>query len=369
MSGGEDPPDTLDLMRGWDGAAVVVRHDEPTGTWMFVALHDDTLGRPTGGCRMKVYGSPGEGLRDAQRLAAGMTRKWAAIDLPFGGGKAVLAVPRLLEGREREGLLRRFAGLLDSLHGACGTGEDLGTSPADMHFLAGLTEHVMGADPVTGEPIDPGPWTALGVFHGMRAALDARTGSASLEGRRVLVEGVGDVGAPLARMVAEEGGRLLLADLRPERARSVAEALGGRVVSPSDVIGTECDVYAPCAVGATLTRESIPRLRCLVVAGSANNQLERAEDADRLHERGILYAPDYVANAGGAMAFGLVMLGERDEEVLRRRVTGLGDALADIFREAEEEEESPLTAARRRVERVLGRAREARRSQAGGRAG
>lgn len=360
MSGGAGRG-MLDLVRGWDGAGVVVRHDEPTGTWMFVALHDDTLGRPTGGCRMKVYGSPEEGLRDAQRLAAGMTRKWAAIDLPFGGGKAVLAVPRPLEGDEREGLLRRFAALLDSLHGAYGTGEDLGTSPADMHFLAGLTDHVMGSDPVTGEPVDPGPWTALGVFHGMRAALEARTGSPSMEGRRVLVQGVGDVGAPLARMVVEDGGRVALADVREERARDLAEALGGEVVPAGEVMDAACDVYAPCAVGATLDRDTIPRLRCSVVAGSANNQLERPEDAARLHDRGILYAPDYVVNAGGAMAFGLIMLGERDEDELRRRVTGLGGALAGIFGEAAERGESPLASAQRRVERVLARAREARR--------
>ncbi len=182
------PPDALELVRRWDGIGVVSHHDEPTGAWMFVALHDDTLGRPTGGCRMKVYDAPEDGLRDAQRLSEGMTRKWAAVDLPFGGGKAVLAVPRVPTGEVREGLLRRFGALLNSLRGAFSTGEDLGTTPADMLVLSGVTPWVTATDPATGELLDPGPWTALGVHHGILAALADRTGSATLRGRGVLVQ-------------------------------------------------------------------------------------------------------------------------------------------------------------------------------------
>jgi len=344
--------DVEGLIEEWDGVGVVVRYDRPTGAWIFVALHDDTLGRPVGGCRMTTYESPAHGLRDAMRLAEGMTLKWASIGMGFGGGKSVLAVPGPPAGEERTGLLVRFGGLLESLAGAYATGEDLGTTPEDMATIAGASRWVMGVDPV-GEPADPGPYTALGVFEGMRAAVEHRTGSRALEGLAVLVQGVGDVGEPLARMAAGAGASLRLADVDGERVRSVADALGAEVVDPERVYETPCDVFAPCARGAVLNRETIPRLRADVIAGSANNQLREADDADRLLERGILYAPDFVVNAGGAMAFGLMHRGVTEEDELRERVRGLGDALREIFREAEARDESPLAGARRRARRAL----------------
>lgn len=346
-----------ELIQSWDGKGVVVRYDAPTGAWMFIALHDDTLGRPVGGCRMRVYPRPEEGLRDAMRLAEGMTHKWAALDFPFGGGKAVLAVPEIPTGAARLGLLRRFGRLLNALAGAYGTGEDLGTTPDDMRELASVTDHVVGIAPDGEGPVDPGPFTALGVLEGIRAAVEQAFGDPSLEGRTVLVQGVGDVGTPLAQMVGAEHGRVILSDLDESRAFALAVQLGGSVVGPEDVYDTPCDVYAPCAVGATLNRETIPRLQCRIVAGSANNQLETPEDAGRLAERGILYAPDYVVNAGGAMAFGLISMGETDEEALADRVRGIGSALAEIFREADREDILPVEAARRRVQRTLDAAR------------
>lgn len=347
----------LELIEAWDGLAVVVRHDRPTDTWIFVALHDDTLGPPTGGCRMKLYDRPEEGLRDALRLAEGMTHKWAAMDFPFGGGKSVLAVPRPLEGEARRGLLRRFGHLLNLLGGAYGTGEDLGTTPEDMMEIASVSKHVIGLHGRSEGPMDPGPFTALGVFEGIRAAMRHRVASDDLSGRSVLVQGVGDVGEPLARMVAAAGGSLLLADLDEERARELADELRGVVVEPQDVYDARCDVYAPCAVGATLNADSIARLRCLVVAGSANNQLETIEDAERLHRRGIVYAPDFVVNGGGAMAFTSIYLGEDRVEELERRVRSIGTAIAEILHDSEERAESPLAAARRRVQRALERGR------------
>ncbi len=347
----------LDLVQRWDGLGVVTRYDAPTGTWMFVALHDDTLGTPVGGCRMKVYPSPEDGLRDALRLAEGMTHKWAAIDFPFGGGKAVLAIPRPMEGEERIGLLHRFGALLNGLGGAFGTGEDLGTTPEDMRELATVTEHVVGRPRGPAGPTDPGPFTALGVEAGIRAALRHRGFSDELRGRTVLIQGVGDVGEPLARLCADAGATLLLADLDEARAMALAVELCGRVVPPETLYDEACDVYAPCAVGATLNAETIPRLRCDIVAGSANNQLETDEDAERLGGRGILYAPDFIVNAGGALAFGLVYQGERRQEELERRVTMIGDTLERVFAEATEVGDGPLAAARRRVRRVLTRGR------------
>ena len=354
-----DGPSFTELIEAWDGLGVVVSRDLPTGTWIFVALHDDTLGRPVGGCRMKQYPRPEDGIEDALRLAEGMTWKWAAVDLPYGGGKSVLAIPRPMHGDERLGLLRRFGEVLNSLKGAYGTGEDLGTTPADIREIARVSpDGVVGLPPEGSDrPVDPGPYTALGVAAGIRSALRHRFGSDDLVGRRVLVQGVGDVGAPLARMLAEAGATVLVSDTDEERLRTVADEVGGEAVRPATVYETECDVYAPSALGATLNDRTIPALRCSIVAGSANNQLRVARDADRLHDRGILYAPDYIINAGGAMAFGLMALGEEPGPALDDRVRGIGRTLDGIFSESEQSGRTPVEAARARVERVLGRAR------------
>jgi len=354
--------DTLAAQLGdWDGLAVVCRHDPEAEAWIFVALHDDTLGTPTGGTRMRVYPRPEDGLRDAQRLARGMTHKWASIELGFGGGKAVLALSRPLDPPTRRGLLERYGGLLNALRGAFGTGQDLGTTPDDMRVVARISPHVHGFDAEADATRDPGPFTALGVFRGLVASWAQVSGKQDLHGCVVLVQGVGDVGAPLARHCAAAGAKLLIADADEPRARALAEELSAETVAAERVYDTPCDVLAPCAVGAILNAESIPRLRCRVVAGAANNQLAGSEDAERLHARGILYAPDYVINAGGALAFGLLGQGERDEAVLRGRVSELGTVLRTVFAEAQQRDESPLHAARRRVERVLEQAR-ARRS-------
>jgi leucine dehydrogenase len=348
-----EAPGVLELIGDWDGIGVIVRYDRPTDAWIFVALHDDRLGPATGGCRMRVYERPEDGLADALRLAEGMTHKWAVMDFPYGGGKAVLAVPRPLEGEERRGLLRRFGELLNTLGGAYGTGEDLGTTPEDMREVAALSEHVIGIHGRSEGPMDPGPFTALGVFEGIKGALRHAEGGDDLTGRRVVVQGVGDVGRPLARRLATAGAEVLLCDIDEDRASEVAKELGARFVEPDVVYRTPCDVYAPCAVGGTLSAETIPHLRCRIVAGAANNQLATEEDAERLHVRGILYAPDYVINGGGAMAFTLIHRGEDRPGELERRVAAIGTALEGIFQEAAERAESPLAAARRRVQRVL----------------
>jgi leucine dehydrogenase len=298
----EDEKSVLELIEAWDGVGVVVRYDEPTGSWIFIA----PLGSPVGGCRMKTYERPEDGLRDAMRLARDMTYKWAALGLPCGGGKAVLAIPRPLRGEDRRGLLHRFRELLNVLDGAYGTGEDLGTTPEDMRAMASVSKHVVGVHGVHDAPSDPGPFTARGVFAGIRSALRHRHGSDTLKDRTVLVQGVGHVGGPLARMISEAGGSVLLSDLDQDRAFAISVEVGGAVVTQDSIYRTPCDVYAPCAVGATLNPATIPSLCCDMVVGSANNQLESDVDADALHERGILYAPDYIVNAGGAVAFTLI---------------------------------------------------------------
>ena len=339
------------LIKQWNGEAVLVSYHQPTGSWIFVALHDTTLGPAMGGCRMHVYRTPEDGLRDAMRLAEGMTHKWAVIGFEYGGGKSVLAVPRELEGAERTVLLKRFGHLLESLHGAYWTGEDLGTTPEDMALIGSVSQYVHGTRQGGPRAVDPGPFTALGVQVGMRAAVRHALGG-GLKGRTVLIQGAGDVGAPLAGYLAEEGANVLVTDVDAERAAQVAKEVGGTVVAPDAAYDTACDVFAPCAIGAVLNPKTIARLSCRVVAGSANNQLAEEQDAQALFERGILYAPDYVVNAGGAIALPMLGLGHSPDEV-RERVRRIEPTLDEIFQEAREREESPLNAAARRVHRIL----------------
>ncbi|MFW6079472.1 MAG: Glu/Leu/Phe/Val dehydrogenase dimerization domain-containing protein [Gemmatimonadota bacterium] len=356
-----------ELLRAWDGEKVVIRYDRETGAWIFIALHDRTLGKASGGCRMKVYEEPREGLRDALRLARGMTLKWAAIEFPFGGGKTVIALPRPLEPEPRRELLLRTGDLIESLGGTYATGEDMGTTPADMDLMAERTAHVFGRTPENGGSGDPGRWTALGVFVSIRAACErVFDGERPLVGRSVLVQGVGSVGEPLARRLAEADATVLVSDALPDRARMVAGELGGEVVAPQDVYDTECDVFAPCAVGGVLNARSIPRLRCRVVAGSANNQLETEADDERLRERGVLYSPDFVVNVGGAIALsGFEVLGW-DEERVEARIRGIGETLGRILDDASARGDTPLAEARRRAERVLEEARRGTPAETGG---
>ena len=347
------PTGFFGLLEGWDGVAVVVRRDQPTGTWIIVVIDDDTLGPATGGCRMKVYARPEDGLLDGLRLAKGMTYKWAAMDFPFGGGKTVLAIPRELDAEERRGLMHRFGDLLNSLGGRYGTGADLGTTAEDMKAIAEVSEYVIGVHGREEGPMDPSPFTALGVLEGLKSALRHRYGDDALDGRSVLVQGVGAVGGSLAERIVAAGGTVLLSDTDTDRVGAIAARVGGEVVAPAEVYATQCDVYAPCAVGATLNSDTIPRLRCEIVAGAANNQLGEAKDAERLRERGILYAPDYVINGGGAMAFTLIHQGVDEIPELERRVCSIGTHLESIFREAAERDESPVVAARAHAERIL----------------
>jgi leucine dehydrogenase len=349
-----------ELIQSWDGEYVVTAYDAPSATWIFIAIHDRTLGMATGGCRLSFYSTPGDGLRDAMRLARGMTYKWAAIDFPFGGGKTVLAAARPLQGEAREALLLRLGSMIDSLGGTYGVGVDLGTSPADMATLGRRTRWVFGKPEDQGGQGDPGSWTAMGVLAGIRSAVEHAFGVDSLADRSVLVQGVGGVGGPLARQLAAEGAIVLISDAMPGRAQALASDLGARVVAPEDTYHTPCDVFAPCAIGGILNERSIPQLECRVVAGSANNQLERDADADLLHERGILYAPDFVINAGGAIAHGsLEVLGWTESRV-RDRISGIRGTLDEVFAEAADRGETPLRGANRRAVRNLEAARAAR---------
>ena len=324
-----------DLIRGWDGEEVVVGFDEPSGTWMFVCIHSTRLGPAGGGTRMKSYAQPSDALQDAMNLSEAMTLKMAAADIPFGGGKAVVAVTAPPEGDERRRILLRYADLAAALGQTFHTGPDVNTSTADMDVIAERHAHVYCRSEQNGGSGDPGPYTARGVFHGIRASLRHAFGSDRLDGRVVLVQGVGDVGGPLAEQLAAAGARVLVSDIDAKRVGALAARIGAELVAPGEAVGIECDVYAPCALGGTVSAETIPKLHCRVVAGSANNQLAEPEDSERLRDAGIIYAPDFVINAGGVLyAWGTESLGW-DADAVETRLTGIGDTLAEIYARAD----------------------------------
>jgi leucine dehydrogenase len=333
------------LIESWDGETVVVAYDHPSGTWIFICLHSTALGPAAGGTRMKVYDAPADGLADGMRLSAGMTSKFAVTDLEFGGGKAVLAVPAVPEGEERRRLLLKYADIVESLKGAFYTAPDVNTSADDMDVIAERCSYVFSRSAANGGSGNPGPFTARGVYHGIRASCAHAFGSPDLTGRSVLVQGVGSVGAPLAELLAADGATLLLSDVDDVRVREVARRLEAEVVAPADVIETDCDVYAPCALGATLTADTIPLLRARVVAGSANNQLAEDTDAERLRTAGVLYAPDYVINGGGALYAAVRELRGWDDEQIETALAGIGDALSRIYERADAESITTLAAA------------------------
>jgi leucine dehydrogenase len=335
-----------DLLAGWDGEHAVVRHDDESGAWIFICVHSMVRGPAGGGTRMRVYPTAADGLADAMRLSGAMTWKMAAAGMPRGGGKAVLAVPELPTGERRKRLLRRYGQLVASLGGSYRTAGDMNISPADLDVVAETCPWVYGT---SGRGGNSGRGTARGALHAIRATVEHVFGSADLSGRSVLVQGAGSVGAVLARELADAGARVLVSDVDEER----AAATGCETLSPGRVLAAEVDVYSPCAVGGTLSADSIPALACRAIAGCANNQLAEPEDAEMLRERGIVYAPDYVVNAGGIIQ--LIGLEDEgwDEAQLEERLTGIGDTLRTLFAEAEAEGITPAEAADRLVRRRL----------------
>jgi leucine dehydrogenase len=346
------------LLREWDGETVIVRYDRPAGAWIFIAIHCTRLGPATGGTRMKFYPDQKAALADALRLAAGMTYKFAVPGIKRGGGKAVISIPEHLDPDGRPDLLRHYGRLVRQLGGLFYTGPDVGTSSADMDIIAETgAPYIFSRSPAAGGAGSSGPITALGVFTGIQVACEHVFGEASLKRRKVLVQGVGSVGAILIEHLHKAGAEVLFSDVDDRRIRHFRDAQGLQFIPAAEIYRTACDVFAPCALGGVLNENTIPRLKCRVVAGAANNQLAQPQDAERLRARGIIYAPDYVVNVGGAMAIpGIETQGWSQAEAEAIVVKSVRQALQRIVKMAEVEGITTAEAARRLAEEHLSQA-------------
>ncbi len=292
-------------------------------------------------------------MRDALRLSRAMTYKNAVAGLPLGGGKGVIVLREELPARRRKDVLRDFADTVAMLDGAYVTAEDVGTSARDMETIAEQMPHVRGLARSRGGSGDPSPYTALGVVTAIEVACERVFGSASLNGRSVAVVGLGHVGARIAKLLARAGADLLVADI-DEGKRALADQLGARWVTPDKALAAPVDVYAPCALGGVLDHETVPELQCPIVAGAANNQLADDGIADLLNARDVLWAPDFVANAGGIINIAVEFeRGGYDDKRAKARVRGIGDTLRQVFDDAQSMGATPLTAAMERARRNL----------------
>lgn len=339
------------LIQSWDGELVVVRHDAVTGAWMFIAIHSTRLGPADGGTRLLAYAS----AIDALRLAEGMTLKYAIASFSRGGGKAVIAVPGVMEADARNGLLRRHGELVGKLGGLFRTGPDVGTSAEDMDEIARAAgPYVDGRTSRPSGRVDTAALTAIGVWVALQVVCGEIFGSPSVAGRSFLVQGFGKVGEALVGRLRLAGARILVSDTDPQRLRRAMNLPGVGAIAAERVYETECDVFVPCALGGVLNGRTIPRLRCHAVAGAANNQLGAACDADLLHARNILYAPDYVINLGGAIGgTGVEHMGWSLAQAEREITDTVHRTLTGVFAAALAANGSPDRAARRLAEERL----------------
>jgi leucine dehydrogenase len=307
--------------------------DKPSGLQAIIAVHSTALGPAAGGCRRWTYASDADALTDVLRLSRGMTYKNAVAGLKFGGGKSViLASPG---APKSPALFAAFGRAVDSLGGRYITAEDVGCSVDDMRHVGEQTKYVSGL-PQNGSNAggDPSPWTALGCYQGIQAAVQSRLGTDSLEGIRVAVQGVGHVGLHLCRLLHEAGAELVVSDVNPDNLGLAKAEFPVTEVAPSELLYADVDVLAPCALGNILTSTTIPRIRAKVIAGAANNQLATAADGARLAEHDILYAPDYVINAGGIISVAREYYGSSSEDEVHVDVCRIRDRLQAIFDEA-----------------------------------
>jgi len=335
-------------------------HDRESGLTAIIAIHSTHLGPAAGGTRFWHYADPAHAMRDALRLSRGMSYKNAMAGLPMGGGKAVILADNART--KTSGMLAAFGDAIEALGGRYVTAEDVGISEADMVAVSQRTAHVSGL-PAEGEGSaggDPGPFTAMGIYHGIKAAVRHKLGKDSLAGVHIAVQGAGSVGGSVARLLAQDGAKLTLADIHAERAAGLASELGASVVASEAIMSVACDVFSPNALGAILDEEGIARLDCAIVAGGANNQLARPEHGALLAQRGILYAPDYVINAGGIISVATEYLARRegvpaDINEVRKRLAQIPGRLETIWQESDATGTSSDVVADRMAQNLIGR--------------
>ncbi|MEQ6376504.1 branched-chain amino acid dehydrogenase [Bacillaceae bacterium S4-13-58] len=334
-------------MEKYDYEQLLFCQDEQSGLKAIIAIHDTTLGPALGGTRYWTYGSEAEAIEDALRLAKGMTYKNAAAGLNLGGGKTVImADPK--KGKN-EAMFRAFGRFIQGLNGRYITAEDVGTTEQDMDIIHEETDYVTGISKEFGSSGNPSPVTAYGVYRGMKAAAKDAFGTDSLEGKVIAVQGVGHVAYSLCSHLHKEGAKLIVTDINKSAVQRVVEDFGAQAVEVDEIYGVDCDIYSPCALGATINDETIPQLKAKVIAGAANNQLKDTKHGDIIHELGISYAPDYVINAGGVINVADELYGYNRERAMKR-VETIYDNVARVFEIAKRDNIPTYVAADRMAE-------------------
>ncbi|WP_339716631.1 Glu/Leu/Phe/Val dehydrogenase [Cyclobacterium amurskyense] len=330
-------------MEAMEHEQLVICYDKPTGLKAIIAIHNTVLGPSLGGTRMWHYTNEEDAIKDVLRLSRGMTLKASISGLNIGGGKAVLIGDPSMKN---EAYLRRFGRFIESLGGRYITAEDMNTQTSDMEYIAMETKHVTGLPESKGGGGDPSPVTAYGTYLGIKAAAKKAYGSDSLEGKKILIQGTGQVGKHLAEYLSKEKAHLMLADINEDRAARVAASVGGKIVSANSIHEIPMDIYAPCAMGGQLNDQTIPALTCDIVAGAANNQLDKEQvHARHLMDHGILYAPDFLINAGGLINVYQEYQGNYSKALAMEKAEKIYDTCLDVFELAGDQGISPHEAA------------------------
>ncbi|MGG0788332.1 branched-chain amino acid dehydrogenase [Peribacillus simplex] len=341
----------------YDYEQLLFCQDKQSGLKAIIAIHDTTLGPALGGTRMWTYATEEDAIEDALRLSRGMTYKNAAAGLNLGGGKTVIiGDPRKDKNEE---MFRAFGRYIQGLNGRYITAEDVGTTVEDMDLIHEETDFVTGISPAFGSSGNPSPVTAYGVYRGMKYAAKEAFGTDSLEGKVVAVQGVGNVSYNLCRHLHEEGAQLIVTDINKESVARAVESFGATAVNPDEIYGVDCDIYAPCALGAVINDHTINQIKAKVIAGAANNQLKEPVHGDQIHEKGIIYAPDYVINAGGVINVADELLGYNRERALKK-VETVYDTIERVIEIAKRDQIPTYKAADRMAEERIARMRNSR---------
>ena len=351
---------TLELftyMEEHDYEQLVICQDKTSGLKAIIAIHDTTLGPALGGTRMWTYVSEEAAIEDALRLAKGMTYKNAAAGLNLGGGKTVIIGDPKTD--KNEAMFRAFGRYIQGLNGRYITAEDVGTTVQDMDIIREETNYVAGVSPAFGSSGNPSPVTAYGVYKGIKASAKEVFGTDILEGKTIAVQGVGSVAFTLCEYLHSEGAHLIVTDINQTAVKKAVEAFGAKAVAPKEIYSVACDIFSPCALGATINDETIPLLNTKIVAGAANNQLKLEKHGDLLHEKGILYAPDFVINAGGVINIADELSGYNRERAMKR-VDKIYDNLEIVFAISKRDNIPTYVAAERMAEERIASLRQSR---------